>query len=147
MLRSLKFQLPGALTTSAPVCSPACQTLNTAPSGSAKIAIRPASKMSNGSVTTVPPFARTRSTASSALSTAMYVIHVTGPSPIAEPTARHAAAVDRRLEVPAVGVRRHLVFELPVEEVAVEGGGRRGVRLRGVDPARHAGGISIAMWA
>ena len=76
MLRSLKFSEPCSLTMSAPRCSFASQTQNTAPSGSAQTAIRPASMTSNGSVRTLPPASRTFATVSSALSTRTYVFHI-----------------------------------------------------------------------
>ncbi len=69
MLRPLKFSEPCSLTTFAPLCCFACQTQNTAPSGSLKTAIRPASMTSNGSITTPPPASRTLDAVSSALST------------------------------------------------------------------------------
>ena len=69
--RSLQFHEPGALTSSAPLASPACQTRNTAPSGSAKIAIRPAALKSNGASSVLPPAASTFAAVASALSTAM----------------------------------------------------------------------------
>ena len=71
MLRPLKFNEPCSLTICAPLCSFACQTQNTAPSGSVKTAIRPASMTSNGSITTFPPASRTFDAVSSALSTQM----------------------------------------------------------------------------
>ena len=82
MWRPLKFNEPGSLTTRAPLCLPACQTQNAAPSGSVKTAIRPASITSNGSFTTAPPASRTFDAVSSALSTETYVSHVaTGGAP------------------------------------------------------------------
>jgi hypothetical protein len=50
---------------------PACHTQNAAPSGSASIAMRPASITSNGSISTAPPASRAFAAASSALSTQM----------------------------------------------------------------------------
>jgi hypothetical protein len=60
-----------------------------APCGSATKAMRPESKMSNGSTSTLPPAALTFSAVSSALSTWMYVFHSAGcaSSPICELTA------------------------------------------------------------
>jgi hypothetical protein len=66
---SLKFQVPGSLTSCAPLCPFACQTQNTAPEGSENTAMRPASKTSNGSTSSFPPAAFTFSAVSSALST------------------------------------------------------------------------------
>ena len=60
---------PGSLTISAPPCSPSCQSPSTAPSGSATIAIRPPSRLSNGSRDTLPPARSTRSAAAAASST------------------------------------------------------------------------------
>ena len=53
----------------------ACQTLNAAPSGSAKTAIRPKRGMSNGSLRVVPPASWTFEAVSSTSSTQMYVFH------------------------------------------------------------------------
>ena len=57
------------------MCRPACHSENGAPCGSAQTAIRPASKTSNGSESTLPPASCTARTVSSALSTATYVLH------------------------------------------------------------------------
>jgi hypothetical protein len=46
-------------------------------------------------------------------------------------------------EVAAGSVGRHAVLELPAEQAAVEGDSAFGVRVRGVDPARDAGWISV----
>ncbi len=69
--RSLQFHAPGELTSSEPPASRACQTRNTAPSGSAKTAIRPASPKSSGASSVLPPAASTLATTASASSTAM----------------------------------------------------------------------------
>ena len=63
--------LPCSFTTCEPLCSFACQTKNTAPSGSVKTAMRPAAMTSNGSITTLPPASLTLAAVSSALSTQM----------------------------------------------------------------------------
>ena len=76
MARPLKFSEPCSLTTFAPLWFLASQTQKTAPSGSARTAIRPASSTSKGSVTTAPPAARARVAVSSALSTQTYVFHI-----------------------------------------------------------------------
>src|SRR5918995_3695210 len=76
MWRSLKLTDPGSLTILAPLCPYACQTQNTAPSGSVKTPVRPAPGTSNGSLTTAPPASRTFAAALSALSTQMYVSHI-----------------------------------------------------------------------
>ena len=70
------MRLPGSLTTAAPRNWSGCQTANAAPSGSVNAAIRPKSKMSNGSTTTLPPASRTLAAVSSALSTQMYVVQI-----------------------------------------------------------------------
>ena len=70
VLSSLKFQVPGSLTSCAPLVSLASQTQNTAPDGSANTAMRPASEMSNGPMSTLPPASSTALAVSSALSTA-----------------------------------------------------------------------------
>ena len=92
MLRPLKFNEPGSLTTRAPLNSFACQTQNAAPSGSVKTAVRPTPEMSKGSLTTPPPAARTFDSAASALSTEMYVSHVAfgGADSGSDPTAATA---------------------------------------------------------
>ena len=89
MFRSLKFRLPCSLTIRAPLCSLACHTQNTAPSGSANTAIRPAFITSKGSVRTWPPASRTLDAVSSALSTQTYVFHLAmgGPPSGIPPTA------------------------------------------------------------
>ena len=56
------------------MCWFACQTPNVAPVGSVAIVIRPASKTSNGSISTVPPAARIFSAVASTSSLAMYVV-------------------------------------------------------------------------
>jgi hypothetical protein len=69
VLSSLKFHVPGWLTNWAPWCSCACHTQNATPSGSASMAMRPASRTSNGSTSTRPPASFAFAAASSALST------------------------------------------------------------------------------
>jgi hypothetical protein len=65
---------PGMLNTSAPGIAIGCQTLNVAPAGSAKTAIRPRSKTSNGGTTTTcPPARSTRAATRSASSVATYI--------------------------------------------------------------------------
>ena len=61
--------MPGSLATWAPVCWLGCQRPMTAPTGSAKTAMRPASMTSIGGTNTVPPLAATLATVASALST------------------------------------------------------------------------------
>ena len=56
------------------MCWPACQTPKCAPDGSVAIVIRPASKTSNGSISTVPPAPRIFSAVASTSSLAMYVV-------------------------------------------------------------------------
>jgi hypothetical protein len=92
VLRPLKFNEPGSLTTCAPLNSFACHTQNVAPSGSAKTAVRPTSMTSNGSFTTLPPASRALAAVSSALSTETYVSHVAvdGADSAVDPTAATA---------------------------------------------------------
>ena len=80
---------PCSLSTRVPMCCLGCQSPKAAPCGSATKAMRPESKMSNGSSSTLPPAALTFSAVSSALSTWMYVFHTAGcaSSPICELTA------------------------------------------------------------
>ena len=73
MTSSFQLIAPGTLNTSAPAMASGCQTLNVAPAGSAKTAIRPWSKTSNGGTTTCPPARSTRPATSSASSVARYV--------------------------------------------------------------------------
>ncbi len=68
-MSSLQHHVPGSLTSCAPVWAPGCHRPSTAPAGSAKIAMRPASITSIGSTKTVPPFAFTLAMVVSALST------------------------------------------------------------------------------
>ena len=68
-MSSFQQNVPGSLASCAPVCWLGCQRPMTAPSGSAKIAMRPASMTSIGGMNTVPPLADTLATVSSALST------------------------------------------------------------------------------
>ena len=56
------------------MCWFACQTPKCAPDGSVAIVIRPASKTSNGSISTVPPAPRIFSAVASTSSLAMYVV-------------------------------------------------------------------------
>ena len=58
-------QAPGSLITIAPSRTPASQTQNVAPAGSARTAKRPAGSASVGATATVPPAAAARSAASS----------------------------------------------------------------------------------
>jgi hypothetical protein len=100
VLRPLKFNEPGSLTTRAPLNSFACQTQNAAPSGSVKTAVRPASMTSNGSLTTPPPASRTLDAVSSALSTEMYVSHIAtdGADSGIDPTAATSAPCRRAMK-------------------------------------------------
>src|SRR5579871_6387815 len=68
----------GSLTTWAPMVSPGCQMLNTAPPASMHTAIRPAVITSNGPASTDPPAALTASAALSAFVTFTYVVHASG---------------------------------------------------------------------
>lgn len=72
MLRLLKLTLPCSSTISAPRCSFASQTKNTAPSGSAATAIRPELPTGKGSMRTLPPASVILRAVSSALSTQMH---------------------------------------------------------------------------
>src|SRR6185436_17182004 len=102
--------------------------------------IRPASMTSNGSISDLPPAARTLEAAWSALSTQTYVSHIAiggAPSGI-DPT-------NARDEVLALRLGRHHVLELPFEQAAVELDCGRGIRLAGVDPAGDAGDVSVAL--
>jgi hypothetical protein len=69
VLRLLKLSEPCSLTTAAPGNVFGCHTQKAAPAGSAKIAIRPESPTSSGSISTVPPASRTLAAVSSASST------------------------------------------------------------------------------
>ncbi|GAB3948296.1 hypothetical protein GCM10027614_45110 [Micromonospora vulcania] len=91
MTSSFQLIAPGMLNTSAPGIASGCQTLNVAPAGSAKTAIRPRSKTSNGGTTTCPPARSTRPATSSASSVARYVDQIGtwsgiagGPAPATE---------------------------------------------------------------
>jgi hypothetical protein len=78
----LKTTPPCSFTASAPRCRLGCHTAIGAPSGSANIAIRPASNTSNGSLMMVAPAASALAAVSSALSTHTYVFHTaTGGRP------------------------------------------------------------------
>ena len=68
-MSSFQQSVPGSLTSCAPVCWLGCHSPITAPSGSAKMAMRPASITSIGGAKTVPPLAVTLATVSSTLST------------------------------------------------------------------------------
>ena len=65
-MSSFQQSAPGSLTSCAPVCCLGCHSPMTAPSGSAKSAMRPASMTSMGGMNTVPPLADTLATVSSA---------------------------------------------------------------------------------
>ena len=73
MTFSFHIIVPGSVASWAPMCSFACQTPKTAPTGSCASTMRPASKTSIGSSRTVPPASRTRATVASTSSLAMYV--------------------------------------------------------------------------
>jgi hypothetical protein len=57
---------------------PACQTPKTAPVGSCATVIRPESKTSNGSASSMPPASRIFAAVSSTSSLAMYVVQCAG---------------------------------------------------------------------
>ncbi len=147
MYSSLKFHEPGAFTTWAPRFSRACQSPNTAPSGSAHTAGRPARGMSTGGISTFPPLAST---------TAMRVVGRVDPDgagppgPLGVRQRGTAEAADDQAVEPGVGVAlgragRRADLVGPAEQVAVERHGGVEVGLDDVDPARHAGRVSVSL--
>src|SRR5579871_4015254 len=75
---SFHERLTGVLTSSAPLWLPACQTQKTAPVGSTKTPIEPASMTWKGGTITCPPASATFLAVSSAFAVAMYVDHTGG---------------------------------------------------------------------
>ncbi len=125
------------------MCSFACQTPKTAPTGSCASTMRPASKTSIGSIRSVPPAS----------------VHALGgrvdvvARDVGRPVRRHAFAARRRRarggDVLAVlrehhvaaGLGTRVALGLPAEEVAVEGDGAVEIGARHVRPAGRAGGV------
>lgn len=75
---SAQFIVPGSPRNSDPMWLRACHTPKTPPVGSAAIVIRPASKTSNGSISTFPPASWMRLATLSTSSAARYTVQWAG---------------------------------------------------------------------
>ncbi len=79
-MHSFQISAEGASTNRAPTVLPACHRANTAPVGSAAIAIRPSPSTSMGSVSSRPPASTIPATVAATSEVARYVVHTGGAS-------------------------------------------------------------------